>query len=137
MAARAALFSLISTDAQIQLLGLSADSIFGSNATDSPRRDSMFAIIRWEDAPLSGGRSVYITSIWYHMPKEIERDYGKIDLAILRTKELMKGVEHLSGGDGWALTAATHLADSPDLYDDGYNSLTRYTQFRCACRNLG
>lgn len=136
MAARAAVNGLLGTDPQLNMLGFEPDTFWGSNALDSPDRTRPFSVIKWDDSPLSGGRSVYTVSIWFHIAKDSSRDYGKIDLAILRAKELMRSASHVSGEDGWSLTAATHLADSPDLFDDGYNSLTRYTQFRCACRNV-
>lgn len=135
MAARAAVVKLQSEDPQMNMLGIDAAVIYGSNATDSPPRDRMFVVHKWE-TQVSGGKAVYVVSIWFHVPQEMERDYGKIDLAILRMKEIMEGAEQIEGADGWVLAAATWVADSPDYPDDGYNSLTRYTQFRCACRNV-
>lgn len=137
MAARAALATLIGTDAQMQMLGLDEASIFGSNATDTPPRSHMFCVVHWDDSPLSGGLPKNNVSVWFHMPREVERDYGKIDLAILRLRELSKIVEHREGADGWILTAMTWQGASPDLPDDGYNSLTRYASLACACRNVG
>lgn len=137
MAARAALATLIGTDPQLNMLGLTLDAVFGSNATDTPPRGQMFAIVRWEDMPLQpGGLSKFMATVWFHIPRELERDYGKIDLAVLRVKELSKTVEQLAGADGWVLTAMTWQGASPDLPDDGYNSLTRYVQLACACRNV-
>lgn len=136
MAPRAAVVSLQAADPQLNMLGIDGEVIFGSNATDTPPRDRMFVVHKWS-AETSGGRVVPVVSIWIHVPKDMERDYGKIDLAILRTKEIMENAEQVEGADGWVLAAATWIADSPDFPDDGYNSLTRYTQFRCACRNIG
>lgn len=137
MAARAALTTLISTDPQMNMLGIEASDVFGANATDTPARNRMFVVCRWEEVSKSAMMSVYTASVWFHIPKDMERDYGKVDLAILRMKELMKSVEHRIGSDGWSLVSASWTGDSPDQYDDGYNSLNRYTQFRCACRNIG
>lgn len=135
MAARAALATLISTDPQMNMLGIEEENVFGGNATDTPARDKMFVVCRWEEVSKSAMMSVYLASVWFHIPQEVERDYGKIDLAILRLKELMRTVEHLVGSDGWSLISASWTGDSADQFDDGYNSLNRYTQFRCACRN--
>lgn len=137
MAARAAVVALQASDPQLNMLGIDIDVIYGSNSTDTPPRDRMFVVNKWDDVSSSGGLPVYTTTIWFHMPKDKELDYGKIDLAILRMKEIMKEAIHVEGADGWALVSATWVADSPDFPDDGYNSLTRYTQFRCACRNIG
>lgn len=137
MAARAALATLIGTDPQMNMLGLDQESVFGSNATDSPPRTHMFAVIHWDDAPRQpGGLSKYMVTVWFHIPREVERDYGKIDLALLRIKELSRTLEQLEGADGWVLTAMSWQGSSPDLPDDGYNSLTRFAQFACACRNV-
>lgn len=137
MAARAAVVSLVATDPQMNMLDIDDSVIFGSNATDTPPRDRMFVVMKWSETSRSGGLPVYDTTIWFHVPKDMELDYGKIDLAILRVKEIMKEAEHVEGADGWVLVAASWVADSPDFPDDGYNSLTRYAQFRCACRNVG
>lgn len=137
MAARAAVVSLIATDPQMNMLGIDEEVVFGSNATDTPRRDRMFVVNKWDEVTSSGGLPVYVATIWFHVPRDMERDYGKIDVAILRMKEIMRSAEQVAGADGWVLAAATWVADSPDFPDDGYNSLTRYTQFRCACRNEG
>jgi len=136
MAARAAVIKLQAEDEQMQLLGITADRIFGSNSTDTPVRNGLFSVHKWAENTKRGGLTTYTVSIWFHMPKDREKDYGKIDLAILRMKELMKEAEHVVGADGWVLVAASWISDSPDYPDDGYNTLTRYTQFRCACRNI-
>lgn len=135
MAARAALVTLIAEDAQMNMLGIDEDVIFGSNATDSPPRNRLFVVCRWEEVSKSAMQSNYLASVWFNIPKEMERDYAKLDLAILRLKELMRTVEHRVGSDGWSLVSASWITDSADQYDDGYNSLNRFSQFRCACRN--
>lgn len=136
MAARAALATLIGTDPQINMLGFEQDFVFGSNATDTPPRTHGFVVINWGDILRSaGGLQVYLATIWFHIPKERERDYAKIDNAVLRVKELASDVEQRMGADGWVLTAMTWIGSSPDLPDDGYNTLTRYAQVQCACRN--
>jgi len=137
MAARAAVVDILGTDPQLNMLGFEADAISSSNATDTPSRDKPFVVVHWDDMPLSGGRPVHMVSIWFHVPKDHEQDYGRIDMAIIRTTEIMTSAEHVEGDDGWSLTSASFTGASPDLLDDGYNSLTRYAQFRCACRNLG
>lgn len=138
MAARAALRSLIGTDAQMNMLGIEEEVIFSSNATDTPDRSRMFVVIRWDEISRSaGGLSVHLASVWFHTPQEIEIDYGKIDLALLRLRELMDEVEQRTGADGWVLVAASWSGSSPDGFDDGYNSVTRYAQYRCSCRNVG
>lgn len=137
MAARAALASLIGTDAQMNMLGLDEPSVFASNATDTPPRGHMFAVIHWDDVlRSSGGLARNNVSIWFHIPREVERDYAKIDLAVLRMRELCREVENRMGADGWVLTAMSWQGSSPDLPDDGYNSLTRFASIVCACRNV-
>lgn len=137
MSARAAIASLLGTDGQMNMLGIDEDVIFASNATDSPDRTRMFVVIRFDEVPKTGrGIGPSLATIWFHVPKEKEQDYGKIDLAMLRAKELMESVEHRDGDDGWRLTAPSWAGDSGDLFDDGYNTLTRYSSYRCAVKNL-
>lgn len=136
MAARAALATLIGTDPQMNMLGLVLGSVFASNSVDTPPRNAMFCVIHWDNVSRSsGGLARHPVTVWFHIPKEVERDYGKIDLACLRMQELSKSIEHVSGADGWTLTAMTWQGTSPDLPDDGYNTLTRYASLMCACRN--
>lgn|SRR5882757_1400302 len=137
MSARAAIASLLGTDSQMNMLDIDETVIYASNATDSPDRTRMFLVVRFEEVGKSfPGVGPSRVAIWFHVPKEKEQDYGKLDLLMLRTKELMQSVEHRDGADGWRLTAPTWDGDSGDLFDDGYNTLTRYSTYRCAVRNL-
>jgi hypothetical protein len=137
MAARAALATLIGSDPQINMFGFEQDYVFSSNATDSPPRDRCFVVINWGGIIRSaGGLRIYPASIWFHVPEEIEQDYARIDNAMMRIGELCNATEQIVGEDGWRLTAMSWVGDSPDLFDDGYNTLTRYAQVQCSCRNV-
>ncbi len=137
MSARAALATLIGDDSQLNMLGFEESDVYGPNAIDTVSRERNFIVVRWEEAPRAiAGRSINIVTVWVHSPKEKSRDYGVIDTAIARLQELITGVEHRAGSDGWSLTEATFNGASGDLFDDGYSSLCRWVRFRCACREV-
>jgi hypothetical protein len=134
MAARAAIRSLLGNDAEINSLGWELAYIYSSNTVDTPPRNP-WAVIHWDDRSKAfGSVGARFVTIWFYLPKEHIRDYGIIDLAILRTTELMTQAEQLAGGDGWILTEASWLQDSPDLVDQAFNAVTRWSRFKVACR---
>lgn len=135
MSARAAIAGAIVNDSQIQMLGYIQSDVYGPNAIDTPSRDRHFMVVRWEEILQTiKGKGPEVVSIWVHGPKELTRDYGLIDATVTRLKEILMAAEHVSGADGWTLTAASYVGASGDLFDDGYNSLCRWIRFRCACR---
>lgn len=137
MSARAALATLLGTDAQLLMLGFTQSDVYGPNAIDTPSRDKYFIVIRWEEVPRTiRGNGPDIVTVWVHAPKELIRDYGLIDTTISRVKEILEAAEHVQGSDGWSLTEASYNGASGDLFDDGYNSLCRWIRFRCACREI-
>lgn len=135
MAARAAIRTLLGNDPELIALGWELSSIYSSNVTDTPNREKPWTVIHWDDRTKAFGTTgARIVTIWYYLPKEHIRDYGIIDLAILRTVELMTQAEQLAGGDGWVMTQAVWQQDSPDLVDHTFNALTRWSRFKVVCR---
>lgn len=129
MPARAAVQSLLETDTELQSIGVEA--VYSSNAVDTPE-ESMFVIIRW-DASVGAFKSVGSDrcSIWVH---DVNRDYTRIDEALRRIKELLVGTIHRPGGDGWTMTLATWNGEGPDLFDGGFHTVTRYSDFTVLSR---
>jgi hypothetical protein len=135
MAARAAIRKVIGTDIELNMLGIDMTNTYGSNAVDTPDKTRPFVEFRVDSLGKAfGATGAYGLSVWVHVPKDVERDYGRIDHALRRIRDLLLGAIEVSGEDGWILTSAAWEGESGDLEDDGYATLTRHADFRIACR---
>lgn len=121
MAARAALQSILEEDTELAL-----EAVYPTNAVDTPMEE-FFAIIQWGPTTKAYGRtgSDRVT-IWFH---DKQRDYGRINAALARVKELLPATIHREGGDGETLATAEWNGESQDLADEGYGTITRYADF--------
>lgn len=129
MAARAALQSLVEEDAGLLAMGLQA--VYPTNSVDSPKED-FFAIIQWgPSTPAFKQVGTDRVSIWLH---DTDRDYGRINNGLSRIKELLVGTIHHEGTDGIALVTAEWNGESQDLFDGGYETVTRYADFTVVSR---
>lgn len=133
MAARAALHSLIALDPKLgdDPEGIGVQNVYAANSVDTPP-ESLFIIIKWEPSELAFKSVGYDrVSIWVH---DTNRDYGRINEVLRRLKELLPDTVHREGEDGWTLTTAEWRSEGPDLFDSGYNTVTRYTEFTVISR---
>lgn len=133
MNARAAVHQLLSSDAMLATLGV--EGVFAANSADSEDVAGLgcFLVVRWEDSLRAfGTRAQVPLVVWAH---DHGRDYGqRIQPALERVKDLLGGAVHLAGADGFTLTLAEWQGDSGDLFDDGYNTITRYSTFGAVSR---
>jgi len=129
MAARAAVQSLLQDDTD--LLALGVQTVYASNAVDTPEEDC-FLVVRWESTTAAfkttGSDRV---SIWAH---DKNRDYGRINEALRRIKNLLTEAVHVEGADGWTMTLAEWNGEGPDLLDGGFDTVTRYSDFTVVSR---
>jgi hypothetical protein len=133
MAARSAFYKVIDDDTELAALGF--DVTYQQNAVDAPDEDR-FVVLRWEQT----GLRLYDQNapdrclVCFH---DKDRDYGQIDLAIQRVKQIVRDALHVSGGDGWVMTQASWVSDGPDLFDDGFKTVTRWTEITVNSRYDG
>lgn len=129
MAARGALQALLENDNELHNLGVEA--VYPTNAVDTPGED-VFIIIRWDPTtPAFGTVGQDRVQIWVH---DRRKDYGRISACLSRCRELVTSVVHLAGADGWTLSCAEWAGEGPDLFDDGYQTVTRFADFVCVSR---
>lgn len=129
MAARAALYSLLDTDAQLATLG--AEAVYPTNAVDTPAEEC-FLVVRWNETPAAFGTvGQDRVQIWVH---DKTRDYGRIDAILGYLRTLIPGTVHRPGDDGQTLSTAEWRGESQDLFDDGYGTCVRYADFTVASR---
>lgn len=132
MTARAALQTLLEEDAVLAGHGVAA--VYPTNAVDTPQED-LFIVIRWDPTTVAfGTTSSSRVQIWVH---DTQRDYGRINDCLRRLKDLIPGQVHLPGADGYTLTTADWNGEGPDLFDGGYNTVTRYADFTVVSRYTG
>lgn len=135
MAPRAAVRQLLGNDLEMNSLGITLPRIFDSNALDTPARDGRWIITNYEDDVRAFGIiGAKLLTVRVYQAKEAGIDYGQIDAAILRVKELLTSAEQLAGEDGWVLTQATWQGGSPDVFDDTFQAIVKYCQFKIAAR---
>jgi len=133
MTARSAMYSVIHGDARLEELGFT--TVYAQNEVDTPP-ENRFVVLRWEspDPKAFAQKAVDHCVVAFH---DKDQDYGQIDLAIERVKEIVRDVLHVSGGDGWVMTQASWNTDSPDLWDDGFKTVTRWTDISVNSRYDG
>lgn len=128
MTARNAVQTLLESDATLVATGVGA--VYASNATDTPA-EQLFLTIHWEDRTQSfQARGPETLVVWVH---DKQRDYGRVDQVIIRLITILEAAVHLVGSDG-TLTQATWTGTSGDLFDDGYNTVTKNVSFRVSSR---
>jgi hypothetical protein len=137
MTARHSLARLVYEDAAMLGLGFTESRVWQSSAIDTPDRSGPFVVINVDATAKAFGITGQDTvSYWVHVPRERVRDYGLIDIAIARLKELMEEVVHLAGEDGWSLTAASWVDASRDFTDEAFNTIVKTVTFQVASRSL-
>lgn len=123
---RAAVFSLLSADTQLQALGINTGTVYGSNAVDTPDAKP-FVILHWgmraREFGLVGDQNL---TVWAH---DEPADYARINEILERVKAILTSAVHVDGGDGTILTLATWNGDSDDFYDDGYETVSKNSGF--------
>ena len=128
MTARAAVQTLLETDPILSGIGVGA--VYAANSVDTPPED-LFMTVHWEDRAIAfKQRGPETLVVWVH---DRQRDYGRIDAAIERMIMILEAAVHLPGADG-TLTTARWTGTSRDLFDDGYNTVTKNVSFAAVSR---
>jgi hypothetical protein len=142
MGVREYIFNLITTDPEMNDLGINADHTFTTHSVDTPQVRPL-CILRWQAvnpglatrATQGSGLSEFpvnqrILQVWVHEDRAIG-DFGRIDASLKRLRALLTGVEgvNVGGPDSWLSTIAWE-GDSDDLDDDVVGTISRNAQFR-------
>lgn len=123
MTLREGVYSLLSTDELLEAEGITADDIWNIEAVDNPERQKPFIVTAWADDRVTfGGRGSRELLVWAH---DDSADYSRIDRILERVRILLVGIVHEQGISQVAFTGG-----SPDLYDDGFRTITRNYGFR-------
>jgi hypothetical protein len=127
--ARAAVQSLLEGSTTLAALGFT--SIMAANSADAPPQQR-FIVIRWEGTTaFVEKRGTSRLQIWFH---DTDRDYTAIADAMEIAREALINAVHVTGADGVKITTVRWDEDSPDLFDDGYGTVTKWSAFTVAAR---
>lgn len=135
MSARAAVFSLLTQDDQLNDMGINANSVWPAQALDTAPRDKRFLILRWEEATLAfkAKGEKQILTIWAHCPREMSTEFLHLDRILHRCTQILTLATHVSGEDG-TLTSVDYNGMSADFNDEGYKTITRNAAYTVVSR---
>lgn len=120
-------WSQLVADPELNGYGINSNSLFGTNAPDSPAANlQRWVILRWliEDAP--PGRDTTSRrrplAVWAY---DRQRDYKYVDLILRRCEEILYPLKAVQFSlDGW-ITEVTRGNTSDDLFDPAYDAVSR------------
>jgi hypothetical protein len=124
------IYGLITSDGDLNDLGINEDSTFTQHTIDTPSVRPL-CILRWQNVvPGMGPVNQRLLQVWVH-DDIAAGDYTRIDASLNRLRALLTGVEGVNVGAGGAwLSAIRWEGDSDDLDDDDARTITRNAQFR-------
>lgn len=141
---RSAIYQALSNNAELNALGITAETIFPGYSLDgTPTRTSPFLILRWGEhgyilpgdvessRPARGTRTL---TIWAHSPREVGSDYYLLDLILKHTKDVLTAMEQVNGDDGYVITCVRATGEGSDLSDPAYNTIMRNSAFEVLFR---
>lgn len=136
MSARAAVFSLLSGDAELTAMGFGPDRIWPAFALDTSPRTGKWLVLRWGSSPgrfgAVGGATALV--VWAYQAQAESREYGPLTAALVRVCDVLTIQQHVVGDDGWVLTQADFRGFSDDLFDAGYDAIAKNAAFTAVCR---
>lgn len=123
MTIRETIYSALTTDALLQDEGITVDSVWNIEAVDNPDRGKPFVVTAWaENRPVFGRPGRHDLLVWAH---DEGGDYSRIDRILERIRILLVDMIHQE-----EVTLVEFTGGSPDLYDDGFRTITRNYGFR-------
>lgn len=132
MSLRAFVFGLLTTDAELNELGLNADSTFITHDVDTPQVRPLM-VLRWQrtDPGMGDEETDWVNfrrlQVWIH---DEPGDYDRIDRALRRVRSVLMNVRGTYTGTTrhW-VTQTNWEGDSDDLRDDDAGTIARHAQF--------
>lgn len=108
-------------------LGIKPGLIYAAEAADDVKIGQFpFIVMRWGLISRGIGPSRrQMLDVWVH---DRDRDYTRIDSILQRVEQLFASVFAEGATEGW-ITQIDWQGSSPDLRDDGYDTITRNSTF--------
>lgn len=113
------------TAGSLKTLGASPNAVYAAEAADDIAYWP-FIVHRWGNIAKGIGPSKrQYVDVWVH---DRDRDYVRIDAILKRIEALFSAVGSANATEGW-ITQIDWQGSSPDLRDDGYDTITRNSTF--------
>lgn len=134
---RAVIFDALTGSAALAAAGVPSDRVFPNYAMDQvPTRKGLFIVYRWGNSSrpfgrVSGPRSL---EVWVHCPKQMGSSFGPVDRALDVVDDILGGLLQQEGSDGVTVTSVSPTGRSGDLYDDGFETITRNASYEVLAR---
>lgn len=131
MAMRDFVFTAVTTDSQLNELGITADTAFTQHDVDTPQ-ERPFLTFHWGNTNPGYRDHPFATvnekdfQVWVH---DTPGDYTKIDSILFRVRTVLTAIEASDTGAGW-VNEIEWLGNSDDLSDDIQNTITRFGEYR-------
>jgi hypothetical protein len=133
---RDAVFTLLSTDTQLQTLGGTGFVVVPNFAGDQRPNDAgAFIVITWgitdfKQAIQANGPHHF--DVYANIPVALSTDFVRIDAILDRCDDIFGAVEDgdpVVGGDGYQLEYVGFQGRSLDMTDEGYQSICRSASY--------
>lgn len=133
---RAAFFNAIVSDVTLNGYGINEDTVFHNWSNEErPTNNTPFIILRWEDEgkPIWGSepeRGPRNLTLWVHYPIQVTNDFEKINVVLDQIDSVVSNLRDVNGSDGYTLSFVELGGRSPDLTDDGFETITRNASYQ-------
>lgn len=134
---RAAVFDALVGDVELNSIVPSANVFPNYSRDESPGRGEPFIILRWgpDEVPkFDRGNHTRDCTVWAHLPNELGSDFTLLDTILERVQEILEGLEHAPGSDGYTVTNIKWQGSGSDNQDDGYSTTSRNAIFTMLSR---
>lgn len=132
----AAVTQALANDPELNAMGISFENIFSDYAMEEVPYRGKFIILRWgmqNATPVINGGPESLT-VWVHQPDEMGSDYGEIKKILIRCREVLLGLEHELGEDGFSVTSVRFEGEGGNMNDPGFHTITRNALFQVLLR---
>lgn len=139
---RAAFFDIITTDPELNSIGINDDTVFHNYSNEErPSDTTPFIILRWgvQQRPRWADPDFVVKSpenltLWVHWPRELTNDYTKLNKILDRIDEVSRNVSDMPGSDGYTLSFV-HIGDrSGDFLDSGFHTIAKNAAYEVHSR---
>jgi hypothetical protein len=129
-----AVFDAITTDADLNALGIATGTVFEAqsiNGDERPSAELYFVVVDFQEQTLSVplNRGPRVLDVAVHVPWDITRDYHGINRILNRVDAVLLPLEQVTGSDGIRVTCIRPAGRSRNLSDPGWHTTTRYATY--------
>lgn len=127
--ARAAVYSALKNQHTLQAMNVKVLPNYSSDTPPSTKYP--FLILRWEETALRAGvrRGPTILTIWAHCPRSHSTDYSLLDAILSVVEYTLVHLEQEEGNDGQTVTTIIATGRGGDLFDPGFDTITKNSAF--------